>query len=309
MPEPRSGPDQRRHGRPVHDDLVTDRVDHELLDLGEGRQLERLGSVVLDRPCPAAAWHTARDPAAWAAADARFDRQGDGVGAWTTIGETVAPWQVELAGLAFELRLTDSGQVGVFPEQIPTWHWLRNRATSAGRTASDRPPEVLNLFAYTGGSTLATAAGGARVVHVDAARAAVAWARRNAELGGLGDAPIRWIADDALDFVRRERRRGRRYDGVVLDPPSYGHGTGGRAWHLEADLPELLEACVALLVPGPAFLVLSVHTPKFGPERLADALRLAVGPDEGGSLDVDDLRIEAVDGRRVTLGAVARWWR
>jgi 23S rRNA (cytosine1962-C5)-methyltransferase len=309
MPEPSSGPDRRRHGRPVHDDPVTDRTDHELLDLGDGRQLERFGTVVLDRPCPAAAWHTARDPAAWVAADARFDRQGDGVGAWTTIGEALAPWQVELAGLAFELRLTDSGQVGVFPEQIPTWHWLRNRATGADRTASDRPPEVLNLFAYTGGSTLAAAAGGARVVHVDAARSAVAWARRNAELGGLGEAPIRWIADDALDFVRRERRRGRRYDGVVLDPPSYGHGAGGRAWHLEADLPELLEACVALLAPGPAFLVLSVHTPKFGPDRLTDQLRLAVGPDEGGSLEVDDLRIEAVDGRRVTLGAVARWSR
>jgi 23S rRNA (cytosine1962-C5)-methyltransferase len=309
MPEPSSGPDRRRHGRPVHDDPVTDRTDHELLDLGDGRQLERFGTVVLDRPCPAAAWHTVRDPAAWVAADARFDRQGDGVGAWTTIGEALAPWQVELVGLAFELRLTDSGQVGVFPEQIPTWQWLRNRATSADRTASDRPPEVLNLFAYTGGSTLAAAAGGARVVHVDAARSAVAWARRNAELGSLGEAPIRWIADDALDFVRRERRRGRRYDGVVLDPPSYGHGAGGRAWHLEADLPELLEACVALLAPGPAFLVLSVHTPKFGPDRLADQLRLAVGPDGGGSLEVDDLRIEAVDGRRVTLGAVARWSR
>jgi 23S rRNA (cytosine1962-C5)-methyltransferase len=293
----------------VHDGPVTNRTDHELLDLGDGRRLERFGTVVLDRPCPAAAWHTARDPAAWAVADARFVRQGDASGGWTSIGEALVPWQVELAGLAFELRLTDSGQVGVFPEQIPIWHWLRDRATGAHRALSDRLPEVLNLFASTGGSTLAAATGGARVVHVDAARSAVAWARWNAGLGGLGGAPIRWIADDALDFVRRERRRGRRYDGVVLDPPSYGHGTGGRAWRLEADLPELLEACAALLAPGPAFLALSAHTPAFGADRLADQLRLAVGPDAGGTVEVDDLGIEAIDGRRVTLGAAVRWSR
>lgn len=288
---------------------MTDRTDHALLDLGDGRQLERFGAVVLDRPCPAAAWHMAGDPEAWATADARFDRGGDGVGAWTTIGEALAPWQVELAGLAFELRLTDSGQVGVFPEQVPTWRWLRDRVTGADGMVPDRPPDVLNLFAYTGGSTLAAASGGAAVVHVDAARSAVAWARRNADLGGLGDAPIRWIADDALDFVRRERRRGRRYDGVVLDPPSYGHGTGGRAWHLESDLAELLEACAALLAPGPAFLVLSVHTPKLGPGRLAEQLCEAVGSGGGGSVEVDDLRMEVVGGQRVTLGAVARWSR
>ena len=190
--------------------LVDDHIvnAYELLDAGDGRRLERFGDRVVDRPAPGAT-EPARNLSAWAAVDLRFET---GVG-WR--GE-VRPWTVTLDGLTFELRPTTSGQVGLFPEQTPNWQWLREHITPAA--------EVLNLFGYTGGSTLVSAAMGTRVVHVDAARPAVAWARRNAELSDFGDRPIRWIVDDAEAFVRREARRDRRYDAIVLDPPSYGRG-------------------------------------------------------------------------------------
>ena len=312
-------------------------MDHELLDLGNARQLERFGQVVLDRPCPAAAWHTARDEAAWSAADARFDREGVGSGAWAAACGLLPPWPVRLDGLTLEVRLAASGQVGVFPEQVPVWRWLRTWTAGAARGTSgdatddgptgatrddmaDGPtgataspmvatPEILNLFAHTGAASLASAVGGARVVHVDAARPAVAWARRNAVLSGLAEAPIRWIVDDAVAFARREVRRGRRYAGIVLDPPSYGHGTGGGTWRLEADLAPLLEACAGLLAAGPAFLILTAHTPAFDPDRLGEELGLALGPAAGGALEVADLGLSTGDGRRVTLGSMARWSR
>ena len=310
---------------------MPDQTDHELLDLGDGRQLERFGQVVLDRPCPAAAWHTARDEAAWAAADARFEREAGGSGAWVAAAGLPEPWPVRLEGLTLEVRLAASGQVGVFPEQAPVWSWLRawvagairadgvdggadeHTAEGADKGSTPRPtlatPEILNLFAHTGAASLASAAGGARVVHVDAARPAVAWARRNAALSGLAEAPIRWIVDDAVAFVQRELRRGRRYTGILLDPPSYGHGAGGGTWRLEANLAPLLEACAGLLAEGPAFLVLTAHTPAFDPDRLADELGLALGPAVGGAFEVADLGLSTTDGRRLTLGSMARWSR
>jgi 23S rRNA (cytosine1962-C5)-methyltransferase len=288
---------------------MSDPSGHELLDLGDGRQLDRFGPCVLDRPSPGAAWHTPRDPAAWATADGRYDREAGGRGGWTTTAGTIAPWQVDIGGIAFELRLSDSGQVGVFPEQAPTWRWLRDRTAALTAGRPDQTPEVLNLFGYTGGCSIVAAAAGAVVVHVDAAKPSVAWARRNAALNGLAEAPVRWIVDDAAEFVRRERRRERRYDGIVLDPPTYGHGTGGRAWRLEADLAGLLEDCAALIASTSAYLVLSAHTPGFGADRLADELHRALGPDAGGSIEADDLAVHAVDGRRLLLGAVARWSR
>jgi 23S rRNA (cytosine1962-C5)-methyltransferase len=286
---------------------VDDRDDYELLDIGDQRRLERFGPWLIDRPAPSEGGFSVRTPDAWTQAVARFEPGDRDPGRWVTTDPDVEqPWTAALAGLRFEIRLTSSGQVGCFPEQRQTWTWIDDRL---GRRDKKRPAEVLNLFAHTGGSTLAAARAGARVVHVDAGRPAIAWARQNAELNGLADAPIRWIADDAVRFTEREARRGRRYDGLILDPPSFGHDPGGRPWRLETDLPRLLEACVAILADGPAFVVLSAHTPCFGPERLGAALDDAVGERRGGTVEVDDLAIAATSGRRLDLGAVARWSR
>jgi 23S rRNA (cytosine1962-C5)-methyltransferase len=271
--------------------------DLELLDCGGGRRLERFGEVLVDRPAPGATDAPRLDPAEWRRARLRWCRVG-----WTP-GAAREPWTVRVEGLVLECRPAAGGQVGVFPEHALTWGWLRG-AVRAAADRLGRPPEVLSLFAYTGGATLACALAGARVAHLDASRPAVAWARRNAELSGLTERPVRWLVDDVRAFVRRERRRGRRYDGVVLDPPSYGHGTGGqgaRAWRIEADLPALLDDLAALVGPRPAVVALGAHTPGFDGERLAALVREHLGVAAAG----EDHVLRATSGARLRLGAWA----
>ncbi len=272
--------------------------DYELLDLGAGARLERFGDRVVDRPHPAAYGERA-DPAAWDATTL-FYVPGEG---WHGPAP-VEPWMVTVRDLTIELRPTDTGQVGVFPEQEPSWSWLDGVVRE--RTEAGTSPSVLNLFAYTGVATLVAAAAGAAVTHVDAAKSAVAWARRNAELSRLEGRPVRWLVDDVAGFVARELRRGRRYDGVVLDPPSYGHGARGRAWRFEDDLPSLLADCARLAGAPDGFVLLTGHTPGFGPDALAGVLgeTWRVAPRR---IDAGDLEIVARSGRRLELGGFARW--
>ncbi|MEJ7749740.1 MAG: class I SAM-dependent methyltransferase, partial [Candidatus Limnocylindrales bacterium] len=209
-------------------------------------------------------------------------------------------WSVELGGLTMELRPTEAGQVGLFPEHASMLSWLLERVAARSPGTS-----VLHLFAYTGLATLALARSGAAVTHVDASKAAVAWARRNAAANGLADRPIRWLTEDVRAFVARERRRGRRYDGLVIDPPSYGHGTSGRAWRLETDLDGLIADCRTLLEPD-GFVLLTAHTEGIGPDELAGRLRRA-GRLPGSAVEAGPLEIEGEDGLRLRLGAFARW--
>lgn len=278
-------------------------ADYELIDVGGAARLERFGAHVTDRPYPAASGDRAR-PEHWSEADLRFDRDSG----WTGPAAPASPWRVEVGGVTLELRTTDSGQVGLFPEHVATLDWLRGcitrRAPGNGGQV-DGAPAVLHLFAYTGLVTLALAQAGAGVAHVDAARSAVAWARHNASLNGLAERPIRWLVDDALAFSAREGRRGRRYDGIVLDPPSYGHADG-RRWQLVDHLPALLATCATLLRPD-GFVHLTAHTEGLEPDDLASALRDALPGVGTGRVEAGELAVGTSAGRRIAFGAFARW--
>ncbi len=272
---------------------------YELVDTGGGARLERFADRLVDRPAPGALGDRG-DPAPWAAADLRFERDRG----WTGPGADAGPWAIEIAGLTLELRATDAGQVGLFPEHAAMLPWLGARV--AERVANGAAaPAVLHLFAYTGLATLTMAVAGAAVTHLDAARPTVAWARTNADRSGLGDRPIRWIVDDAVAFAVREVRRGRRYAGVVLDPPTYGHGPGRGAWRIGTDLGPLLAVVGRLLEPD-GFVLLTAHTAEFDEGRLAHELGAALGRGRGAALEAGDLALETRDGRRLELGAFAR---
>ncbi len=277
---------------------------YQLIDFGDGRRLERFGPARLDRPCPAAENAARQDLHAWNAADARFDRRDENAGLWTLRCEIPQRWTVSHGPLVLELKRTEFGHLGLFPEQADNWDWIAERVRAAGM-----PVRVLNLFAYTGGSTLAAAAAGAEVVHVDAARNVVAWARRNAELSGLAEAPVRWITDDANKFVRRELKREERYDAVILDPPSYGHGARGEVWRLSKHLPRLLEMCGQLTAGRRQFILLTCHTPDFGPARLKAMLVHALGDTTAGTVSAAPMTLRAATGRELSSGVVVRWER
>ena len=275
--------------------------DYALLDAGDGRRLERFGEIVLDRPAPAADGLPLLPRAAWAAAAARYERgPAERGGRWVAEAGLPDRWTMAVNGLRMELRRTPAGQVGLFPEHAGIAAWAAARAEEAGR-AHGRPATVLNLFAYTGLATLALARAGARVVHLDASRPAVAWARHNAVLAGLAGAPIRWLVEDAARFVARETRREQRYDGVVLDPPTYGHGPSGGAWRLAEDLEPLLVAIRPLLEPGPWFVACTAHAAGMAAGRLSEAVTAAQGPGAGPPR-VRELALDAASGARLPAG-------
>ncbi|MFL5712029.1 MAG: class I SAM-dependent methyltransferase [Chloroflexota bacterium] len=275
---------------------------YRLVDVGGAARLEWFGARLVDRPSPAALGPRS-DPERWLAADLRFDRETG----WSGPAVAAGPWPIAIDDLTLELRATETGQVGLFPEHVTMLPWLRERVTeraAAVRADGRLPPSVLHLFAYTGLATLASAAAGAAVAHVDASRPAVAWARQNADRSALADRPVRWIVDDAMAFSEREIRREKRYAGVVLDPPSFGHGPGGRDWRIEGDLRTLLAAVAGLLEPD-GFVLLTAHTPGFDGERLAGLVRDALRR-RPAAVEAGDLALTSQDGRRLELGAFAR---
>jgi 23S rRNA (cytosine1962-C5)-methyltransferase len=298
---------------------------YQLIDFGEGRRLERFGDIVLDRPCPAAETMHQADPAAWQDADARFESINEQEGRWICRRELPQRWTIAHEALRFELKRTPFGHVGLFPEQAENWDWIAVRVQGLGFRVQDsnlqptvyslQPFEnaqreklkILNLFAYTGGSTLVAAAAGAEVVHVDAAQNIVAWARRNAELSGLAGAGMHWITEDAMKFVKRELRRGNRYDAVILDPPSYGHGRRGEVWRLSKHLPQLLEICNELTAGQCRFILLTCHTAGYDCTRLADMLKEPFPNIEKGNIEAKDLILQSATGRELSSGVVIRW--
>lgn len=231
--------------------------DYELLDAGDGRKLERFGKVVLSRPCSQAMWRTTLPQETWERAHASFDRI-DGNN-WHGRANLPKSWTIETSGIKFKLGGTDFGHLGIFPEQRAQWRWIRDQVAAAVREG--REISVLNLFAYSGGSTMAAALGGANVCHLDAARGMVDWAKENAALNNLSNKPIRWIVDDARKFMRREIRRDRHYDAIILDPPTFGRGANGETYKIERDLGDTLALVKDLLTQKPLFVLFSSHSP------------------------------------------------
>jgi 23S rRNA (cytosine1962-C5)-methyltransferase len=282
--------------------MVANTPQYQLMDFGAGRKLERFGQYLVDRPCPSAERLKRHDPSLWESADARFDRTGTTQGQWTLATGFPDSWTVAMGRLRLEFRAAMTGQVGFFPEQMGNWTWIEKHVA-----ASKGSPRVLNLFGYTGGASLVAAAAGAEVVHVDSAKSAVSWARQNAVHSRLGESPIRWIVDDAAKFVQREIRRGNTYDGIILDPPSYGHGPKGQAWKLDQHLGDLLGGCAQLVQNRARLVLLTCHTPHWGPDRLRDLVIRCFPACAPRGFKVSRLHIRSADGRSLPSGTAVRW--
>lgn len=277
-----------------------------LLDSGDMQKLEQIGPYLLVRPAPQAIWTPRLPRAAWDKADGVYVRESEGGGHWAWKSKVKREFDVLFNSLALELRLTNFGHLGLFPEQAENWDWLRRLIRARMKRTNDRNLHVLNLFGYTGGSTLAASQAGAHVVHLDAAKGVVDWARKNAKICDLDERPIRWIVDDALKFVKREQRRKTHYQGIILDPPSFGRGPQGEVFKIEKDLIPLLEACSEILGGDALFALYSCHTPGFTPITLANQLGELVGK-RGGTLESGEMTVAETGGRLLPSGAYARW--
>lgn len=279
-------------------------TDYELLDASGGEKLERWGDRILLRPDPQAIWETPRRDPRWNRPDAAYRRSSSGGGAWEK-NRLPSSWNIHYGELTFQVKPMSFKHTGIFPEQAANWDWAGAQIRSAGR-----PIRVLNLFAYTGAATVACLAAGAEVCHVDAAKGMVAWAKENAACSGVADRPVRWIVDDCLKFCQREIRRGRQYDAVIMDPPSYGRGPGGEVWRLEDNLWGLVSTVAQLLSDNPLFVLINSYTTGLSPSVLTYISESIFSRKFGGSSDAQELGLRAsASGLVLPCGASCRWSR
>jgi 23S rRNA (cytosine1962-C5)-methyltransferase len=278
--------------------------DYELLDSGELYKLERFGPIVLSRPCASAMWRRALAPGEWERATASFGREKGNH--WKGRHKLPKVWTIAIEDIRFQLASTDFGHVGIFPEQIEQWQRIREFCR-AFTSKHQRPPRVLNLFAYSGGCTLFAAESGAEVVHVDASKGMVEWARKNAALNGLENRPIRWIIEDVTKFVVREQRREKRYDLIILDPPSYGRGSNGEIFKIESELPSLLGLLNSILSSETAGILLSSHTPELTPVALENLLSMEFGS-RGGAFESGEMLLRGTKGVLPVPAGSYCWW-
>ena len=277
--------------------------DYELLDCGGGQKLERWGRKLLVRPDPQAIWESDHQNPGWRKANARYLRSQSGGGHWEK-RELPESWQVRYRDLMFQVKPMNFMHTGLFPEQAVNWDFAMDQIRRAGR-----PVRVLNLFAYTGAASVACAKAGAEVCQVDAARGMVAWAKENARLSGLSDAPIRWIVDDCGKFVEREIRRGRHYDAIIMDPPSYGRGPSGEIWKLEENLYPFVKLCMNVLSDKPLFILINSYTTGLAPSVLGYMLGLLAQKRLGGKCTWDELGLPVSEtGYCLPCGASGRWF-
>ncbi|MEK7586177.1 MAG: class I SAM-dependent methyltransferase [Patescibacteria group bacterium] len=284
---------------------TTKQKDYELLDSGEGEKLEQYGPYVLSRPDPEALWSKKLASNVWEKADLKFVRNG--IKAKWIIKEGVPKsWNIEFGDFNFSIRPTSFKHTGLFPEQLPNWQWTKD-IIEKNKKSYEKPISVLNLFAYTGGATLACARAGAEVCHVDGSKTAVAWARENAELSGLKDAPIRWIVEDVVMFLKREIKRGHKYDAIIMDPPSFGHGPKDELWKIESHFLELMTLCKEILSDKPLFILINGYTAGYSPIAYENNLKDMMN-DKKGSIEIGELTIkESQSDRLLPCGIFARW--
>ena len=278
--------------------------DYEVLDTSGGEKLERWGDYILVRPDPQVIWNTPHEHPGWKKKNAHYHRSQKGGGEWEFIS-LPDEWSIRYGTLRFHLKPFSFKHPGLFPEQAVNWDWFSGLIAGAGR-----PVKVLNLFAYTGGATVSAAAAGAQVTHVDASKGMVAWAKENAASSGLSDAPIRWLVDDCVKFVEREIRRGNKYDGIIMDPPSYGRGPKGEIWKIEESIWPFVELCTRLLSDDPLFFLINSYTTGLQPAVLSYMLNLAVQKQFGGRVEAQEIGLP-VSGNGLVLpcGASGRWQR
>lgn len=276
--------------------------DYELIDSGDGKKLERYGSYVLSRPDPQALWKPGRDKELWRDAHAVFIRDGK-TASWKKSPTLPASWTIGFGGMTLEIRTSSFKHTGLFPEQLGNWEWLEK---TIGKV-SGCTPKILNLFGYTGGASLACAKAGAEVCHVDGSKMAIDWARQNQKLSGLDDKPIRWILDDAVAFLRREIKRGNFYDGIIMDPPAFGHGPKGEIWKIEEQFTELMDLCMKVLSDQPILFLINGYASGFSPIAYQNNL-LPLTEKFGGLIEIGELALaESNSTRLLPTGIFARW--
>ena len=285
---------------------VKDFADYELIDASAGERLERWGSIILIRPDPQIIWDAPKTNPLWKKAHARYHRSSSGGGHWEAYKKVPDVWSIGYGGLKFNLKPMGFKHTGLFPEQAVNWNLMGRVLT--GLRPEGEPCRVLNLFAYTGGATLACLAAGAHVTHVDASRGMVAWGRENAKISGLADRPMRWLVDDCVKFVERELRRGNVYDGIVMDPPSYGRGPNGEVWKLEEKLARLLELSARLLSGRAAFFLVNSYTGGLSPAIVKYMVELTAGQGRRGAVLADEIGLPVTDRNMVLpCGNTAVW--
>ncbi|MCI8792557.1 MAG: SAM-dependent methyltransferase [Eubacterium sp.] len=276
--------------------------DYEVLDTSSGEKLERWGDYILVRPDPQVIWNTRRTALEWKRKNGHYHRSSKGGGQWEFF-DLPEQWEITYGELTFHLKPFSFKHTGLFPEQAVNWDWAGERIRSAGR-----PVRVLNLFAYTGGATVACAKAGAAVTHVDASKGMVSWAKENAAASGLADAPIRYLVDDCVKFVEREIRRGNKYDGIIMDPPSYGRGPKGEIWKIEEKVYPLIQLCTSLMSEDPLFFLINSYTTGLQPAVLSYMMNLELTGRYGGVVESDEIGLPVRGGRLVLpCGASGRW--
>ena len=276
--------------------------DYEILDTSKGEKLERWGNYLLIRPDPQVIWDTPKSRSEWKKRNGHYHRSSQGGGEWEFF-HLPEQWSIHYKELTFNLKPFRFKHTGLFPEQAVNWNWFSEKIKHA-----NRPIKVLNLFAYTGGATLAAAKAGASVTHVDASKGMVTWAKENAISSGLEKAPIRWIVDDCIKFVEREIRRGNHYDAIIMDPPSYGRGPKGEIWKVEDAIHPLVKLCAKLLSDQPLFFLINSYTTGFAPAVLTYLLELEITPKFGGQVHSDEIGLPVRSTKLVLpCGSSGRW--